>query len=131
MVRPDPTADEIDQRRQRNVAAAGVRCVGSKAKDLAGTARKFVPAIGAIEESEPRRSGQRGNLLARKRRQRGATDEEGERARHFSAVIPAERRGAREPGSMYPCRARFTDAGVLGSRVSPLLRLARDDSRGA
>src|SRR5262247_1464049 len=30
---------------------------------------------------------------------------------------------------MYPCLASFSDAGVLGSRVSPLARLARDDSR--
>src|SRR5215510_7890818 len=35
----------------------------------------------------------------------------------------------REPGSMYPCPASFSHAGVLGSRVSPLTRLARDDSR--
>src|SRR5215475_11379692 len=46
----------------------------------------------------------------------------------ISAVIPAERRQVREPGSTYPCRAHFPVTGVLGSRVSPLARLARDDS---
>src|SRR5262245_46123362 len=30
---------------------------------------------------------------------------------------------------MYPCPASFSHAGVLGSRVSPLTRLARHDSR--
>src|SRR5262245_63559798 len=36
--------------------------------------------------------------------------------------------GAVHP-NMYPCRALLLNAGILGCRVSPLARLARDDSR--
>jgi hypothetical protein len=38
----------------------------------------------------------------------------------LSTVIPAERLQAREPGSMYPCRAMISEAGVLGSRIGSL-----------
>src|SRR5207302_11482337 len=53
----------------------------------------------------------------------------------YSAVIPAERPWAGEPGPKYPGRHCVTrrficNTVVLGSRVSPPWRLARDDSRG-
>jgi len=38
----------------------------------------------------------------------------------LSIVIPAERLQAREPGSMYPCRAMISEVGVLGSRIGSL-----------
>src|SRR5262245_48254961 len=129
MVRPDPAANEIDQ--WPHVADAALRLVRSKAQDLTRTLRELLTPIGAIEKGEPRRPGQGCDLLAREGGKRRAPHEECKRARHVSGVIPAERRKAREPGSKYPCRAGLTDAGVLGSRVSPLSRLARDDSRGA
>src|SRR5262245_35401616 len=129
MVRPDPAADEIDQ--WPHVADAALRLVRSKAQDLTRTLRELLTPIGAIEKGEPRRPGQGRDLLAREGGKRRAPQQQGERIRHLSAVIPAGRGKAREPGSMYPSRAGLTDAGVLGSRVSPLSRLARDDSRGA
>src|SRR5262245_15627194 len=42
-----------------------------------------------------------------------------------SVVIPAERRESRDP---YTRVSPLSDAGGYGSRVSPLARLARDDS---
>jgi len=45
----------------------------------------------------------------------------------LSVVIPAERE-AREPGSMYPCLALFSETGIHGSRLGSLPLAVRDDS---
>src|SRR5215468_11110023 len=113
MVISNPAVDEIDQRPHVGAAgAAALWFVWRKAQDSAGSVREPVAAIAAVEEREPRRSGQGRDLLARESRERRAPHEECERARHVSAVIPAERRTAREPGSMYPCRGLFRCRGT-------------------
>src|SRR5262245_3171460 len=138
MVRADPAANEIDQRPHVGAAgAAALRFIGRKAEGAAGTLRKLMAAVAAVEEREPCRSGQGCDLLAWEGGKRRAAHQQGERTRHLSAVIPAERRKAREPGSKYPCRGVFRCRGtwVPGlRRTTPLrfvLRRARDDSRGA
>src|SRR5262245_48254962 len=46
-----------------------------------------------------------------------------------SAVIPGEPRERRDPGSKYPGISQTGAAGVLGSRLSRLAALGRDDTR--
>src|SRR5262245_63832321 len=85
MVRPDPAADEIDQRRQV-AAAARLWFIGRQAQGTTNTVRKVIAAVTSVEEGEPFCSSQRGNLLARKRRERRAAHQEGE---PFSRTPPS------------------------------------------
>src|SRR5215470_7258678 len=89
MVRPDPVAHEADEGMlllwvRRRVA------VGIDLERLSRSLREAVSAGGAIEEGEPVRTGQRSDLFAWKRRERGAPDQRSQGGRQVGVRIGGE-----------------------------------------
>ena len=133
MARPTQTWCTLIQRRTRPtqriqlVAARRGLLIGGADEPSSRSLRELVPAIAAVEKCQPRRSGQRGNRLARKSSQCRTPHQQGELGRQ-----PIRRRVGRPAHSIQFRRApragidwRDSDARTARSPAQSAPRSAR------